>query len=251
VSEAATPTTPTITVTRRGSGRSYAIDGRPVPGVTSVIDAGYPKAALQQWAADETARYALEHADELAELGRIRAYDKLRRARYLELDKAKVFGSDVHRLAEKLSAGEEVEVPPQAVGHVDQALKFFDEHDVHVRFTETTVANATVGYCGTFDLLADTCHGPALIDYKTSKSGPYPEAALQLAAYRHAEWMLTDGVVVPMVPVDLCAVCWLRAETYELIPVTADASVFRAFRYVAQVAQVAQADRSVYIGEAL
>ena len=209
---------PTITVTRHGTGRRYAINGRPVPGVTTILDGGYPKPALVNWSANETARWAAENVDRHAELGPVRFAQEAAKARYASNNAAKVRGTMVHDLAERISHGEEVDVPAHLVGYVDAAIRFLDDLDVDPISTEQVVASVKHGYCGTFDLYADTDRGRVLFDYKTSKSGPYPEAALQLAAYRHAEWWLWNESTQPAPVIDETAVVWLQPDRYEIFP---------------------------------
>lgn len=76
------------------------------------------------------------------------------------------------------------------------------------------------GYDGTATLL---------LDHKTG-SGVYPEVALQLAAYRHAQFMeAPDGSEHPVPEVDGGAVLHLRPDGYELVPVVCDEQVFSHF----------------------
>ena len=244
---------PTIRAIRRGTGHSYEVNGDPVKGVTTLIRGGVPSEALKFWAADEAARFAVEHPGLIEEVGAVRAYEQIRRAPFKRRDELAVNGTKVHRLAEHLARGDEVEVEPEHVGYVDACVAFLDEHEVAVLHSEATVASVTHRYAGTLDLLADTAHGRALIDYKTG-SGVYPEAALQLAAYRHAEWLVGDlGDVVPMpAPIDLTAVCHLRADgTYALVPVLTDEAVHRTFLYAAQVAIRMDGARDALIGPPL
>jgi hypothetical protein len=242
---------PTITVTRHGSGRRYAINGHPTPGVTTILDQGYPKPALVGWAANETARYAVENLAEIEALGPVKGYEKLKNARWGVNNAAKVRGTNVHTLAEQLSHGETVDVPPHLVGYVDAVVRFFEDFDVTPLATETTVANPDAGYCGTFDVYATTNRGAMLLDYKTSK-GVYPETALQLAAYRHAPWWLaTDGTAIPAPNIEATAVVWLTPERYEVFPVETGPAVYRTFLYIAQIAEFTQADRATVIGEPL
>jgi hypothetical protein len=182
----------------------------------------------------------------------VRAYERIRRAPFRERDRKAASGTKVHRLADQLSRGEVVEVDPELVGYVDAALAFFEAHDVIVLHAEATVASTVHRYCGTLDLLADTAHGRMLVDYKTG-AGVYPEAALQLAAYRHADYLLgDDGLAVPMPSVDLAAVCHLRGDgTFDLVPVLTDGSVLRTFLYAAQVALRMDGARDALIGEPL
>lgn len=246
---------PSIEVGRRGQrGHGYKLDGKDVPSVTTLIKGGLPAPGLMYWAANSAAAYAADHPELVDQLGRDDAYNLYRRAPWNARDKAGVFGTDVHRIAQRLAAGEDdVEVPEQLrTGHVDACVAFLDEHDVEVVAAERPVANVRYWYCGTFDLIADTRHGRALIDYKTGASGVYVETALQLAAYRHAEWMVNDaGDVVPMLAVDLCAVCWLRPDGYDLMPVDASDSTFRLFLHAARVAQGAQQLTDSFLGAPL
>jgi hypothetical protein len=89
-----------------------------------------------------------------------------------------------------------------------------------------------------------------LLDMKTGK-GVYPEVALQLAAYRNAEFIgLADGSEAEMPDVDACAVLHLpEAGGYELVDVRADADVFRTFLYVREVFRWQnEASKSVILG---
>ena len=91
---------------------------------------------------------------------------------------------------------------------------------------------------GTFDLVAKL-HGETwLLDLKTTRSGIFGETALQLAAYRHAEFYLdTEGEEQPMPEVDRVGAIWCRADGYDLIPVEAGADVYRMFQYAQMVAR--------------
>jgi hypothetical protein len=113
------------------------------------------------------------------------------------------------------------------------------------------VGNEEEGYAGTLDYLLRSpliaaalaayfgCDVPADAvfcgDTKTGGEldvkGVYPEASLQMAAYRKARaaW-LRDGTKVPM-PATFWAgvVLHLRPEGYRLIPAVADDDVFAAF----------------------
>lgn len=247
---------PTITARKRGTGRSYEVNGRKAMGVTTLLKGGVPAPAIPYWAADEAARFAVENPGLLAELGPVGAYERIRRSPWKERDRKAVQGTTVHGYAERLSRGEEVELG-EDLGHlvpyVDAALSFMEDHAVKVVAAEVTVASVRWHYAGTLDLIADTDHGRLLVDYKTG-SGVYVEAALQLAAYRYAEWMVdpATGLVVPMPEVEGAAVCHLRPDgTYALVPVTANRETHRTFIYVAQVATALDAGRDAFIGEPL
>lgn len=166
---------------------------------------------------------------------------------------------------------------PDMAPRMEQFMRFLDRHapDYMEGMVEAPVYNRAERYAGTLDGIctigglpcADcqgkgltgqdgrpgivlpaeecrTCRGTGksakgrrvLIDYKTGK-GVYPEVALQLAAYRHAEFIgAPDGSEIPMPEVDACVVLHIPDEgEYQLIEVQADEEVFQAFKYVREV----------------
>lgn len=273
----------TITRTDRGRGHSYLIDGVKTRGVTTIIGDGYPKPALVAWAAGVVAEFVAEGLDPvphgfvdasrmLADLrviaarrerplpdkfSRIKIADALKGLPYVERDLAANRGTEVHRLAERLAAGEpDVPIPEPLTGHVDAYLRFRDDWHPTDELVEVVVGNRTHGYCGTCDLWAtvpDLADGRCLIDLKTNRTGPFGEVALQLAAYRYAETYLDhDGDERPVPPFDGGAyVLWLRADGYDLKPVQAGPDEFRQFLYVAQTATFANERSRDVIGASL
>lgn len=234
-------------------------DGRRVPGVTTLLDQGMPKPALIHWAANATADYAVDHWDELSDLGPAARVKKLRSARFEDRDAAARRGTEVHQLGERLVRGEPVHVPDELAGHVDSYVSWLDRFAPDPVLVEATVFHTRFRYAGTLDLVADMacpmpgCSGTCrwLLDLKTTRSGVYGEAALQLAAYAHAEgYVDADGQAQPMPHVDHCGVVWIRADGADLVPVRADDDVFLDFRYVTRVARAAE-EMPGYVGEAV
>jgi hypothetical protein len=265
-------------IIHRGNGHSYELDGQKVDGVTTILGRGVPKPWLGAWTARTIAEFVMEHltprdghvyADELLDaLRRFNAQtrypkrlpDDFSRLAYAEVlktvqygvrDAAADLGSKVHDLAEQLSRGDEVDVPDELSGHVDSWLRFLDERQPTNAILERVVFSRKHRYMGTFDLIADfdwlpphvaaelgRDHGRALLDIKTNAKGSYPDAGLQLAAYRYADGMLSeDGESEEPIPeVDWCGVIWVRADGYDIYPYRADEFVFRQFLYVKQVA---------------
>lgn len=238
--------------TYRGKPTHHYVDanGLRITGVTTILDKGMPKPALINWAGNATADYAVDHWDALSELGPAARVKKLRGARYEDRDAAARRGTEVHRLAESLVRGIEVEVPAELAGHVESYVRFLDEWDVQPVLVEATVYHLGYGYAGTLDLVADLADGRRwLLDAKTTRSGVYGETALQLAAYRYAQaYVGPDGTGLPMPEVDATGVVWVRGDGYDLVPVRADEDVLVEFRHVARVARVA-ADCPGYVGE--
>ncbi len=140
-----------------GKGHSY-IDtdtGLKIPGVTTIVGDGVPKPALLKWSAETTASYAVDHWDELSTKAPSVRLKELYGARYAVKDAAANRGTQVHKLAERLVAGERVAVPDHLAGHVASYVHFLDDFDVQPILVEATVWHPEHGYCGTLDLIAD------------------------------------------------------------------------------------------------
>jgi hypothetical protein len=235
-----------VTIQRINGGRGhwYKIDGTKADGVTTLIGNGLPKPALTRWAAKSVAEHVADNLDAvagMAPMGRDAIVDALKGVPWASARRAAVKGTEVHALAEKLSHGELVEVPEHLEGHVESCVAFLDDWQIRPVRTETVVGHRRWRYCGSFDGVWSLPDGRRVIgDYKTSGSGVYPEVALQMAAYRHAEVYLdennrekpiadlgiTDGVVV-----------WLRSDGYDVYPVDTSEPVFKDFLHVAWVAR--------------
>lgn len=262
VNEQAPETTRTgIVRMKAGRGHSYRIDGQRVPGVTTLIGAGLPKPALQYWAARTVAEYVAdaspESLDALRDLGRGPMVAALKGVPWQARDTAALRGNEVHRLAQQLVHGEQVDVPEEYAGHVDSAVAFMDDWQVKPVLAEATVGSRLHSYCGTLDLVADvrTTSGwqRAIIDYKATRSGIFPEIALQLAAYRWADvYVDDDGAEHPMAELEIdCGLAvWVRADGYDVYPVVCDMKVYHAFRHVAYAGQLA-GRLDEWLGEAI
>ncbi len=234
----------------RGGGHSYYLDGDSTFGVTTALGEGFPKPGLIGWAANATRDYAVDHWDELAAMGPAERIKVLSKARYEDRDQAGNAGTQVHTLAQKLAAGDEVDVPEFLTGHVDAYLRFVDEWNPRERIVEGIGINRRFGYMGTLDVVGDLADSHSwLIDYKTARSGVFAENALQLAGYRNFETVLVNGVEVPMPAVERTGVLWLRSDGYDLVPVEAGAEEFRVFLYALGIAR--WRDSPMVIGDAL
>jgi len=234
-------------------GHWYKLDGEKVDGVTTVIGNGIPKPALMYWASREIATYAADSLDLLAQMDRDARIDLLKGAPYRDRDRAARRGTEVHRLAQLIVNGEEVEVAEELTGHVDSYLSFLDDWRIAPRLVEVVVGNRTHGWMGTLDIVADFSDGLCrLADIKTTRSGIFGETALQLAAYRNAEFYLDDdGNEQPMPKVDACAAIWVRADGYDLVPVDASPAIYKVFRHAQQIAQWQQVTSKTAIGDVI
>lgn len=239
---------------RRQYGRNHAyyLGERKLDGVTTLLGNGLPKPALVNWAGNATAEYAVDHWDELAELSHSKRLETLKKSRYAISDEAKHRGTEVHDLAEKLALGEEVEVPDEIAGHVSSALRFLDEFKVETLLTEASVYHERAFYGGTFDLLLRSAlpehEGKVILaDWKTNRTGIYPETALQLTAYaKSTHYLDRDGVehaVAELGITDLWAI-WIRSDGYDVYPMEFSDRTWQAFGNVVAVARGA-ANRDV------
>lgn len=240
-----------------GKGHAYKdADGRRVPGVTTILSDGLPKKALINWAGNATADYAVDNWDLLSELKPSERLKKMQGGRYESRDAAANRGTAVHALAEQLIKGEEVEVPDALAGHVESYVRFLDEWQPEPILVEAVVMSHKHGYAGTLDLVADIPgRGRVLMDIKTSRSGIFGETALQLCAYRYADVYLDetgDGPVEKdMLEVDEVIAIHVRADGYDLYPLTAGQPQLREFLYAREVARFSEENSRGYVGQAL
>lgn len=236
-----------------GRGHSYWIDGVKVPGITTILGKGIPKPQFVDSAAKTTANYAMDYWDELAALRPSERHARLLRARWESLGAASVRGTAVHRYVEQLSAGEEIDAG-DLDGHVDAYLQFVEDWQPVELLVERAVFSRRLGYAGTPDLVAELADGKVwLLDWKTAESGIWPEAALQLAAARYAEFFIDeDGNEVPVASlgIEACGAIHIRADGYDLRPTASGPPAFAAFLYAKHVAEFSDTSRDDWVGDA-
>jgi hypothetical protein len=92
-----------------------------------------------------------------------------------------------------------------------------------------------------------------LVDWKTSQRGVYSEVALQLAAYRYADFigLAADGSEHPVPAVDGALALNLTDEGYRPIPVVADEAVWRTFLHAREIFRWGDDLGKHVLGEAL
>jgi hypothetical protein len=259
---------PSTRIVNRGRGHSYLLDGEKAPGVTTVLDKGVPKPALIDWAARQAADYAINHWDELTGLQLSERHEAIRGARWTTLKAAGERGREVHTLGHRYLAGEDVTPPEELAGFLDAYVRFVDEWRLEEQAIEVAVfhradpdAGRPFAYGGRFDLLGRLADQALwLLDFKTSLRGVFMEYALQLAAYRYADFYVLDGEVDedgaaiehPMPRIDRAGVVHLRADgSYDLVPLEAGYDALEVFTAAQQVAAFATSDRDEWIGDAL
>jgi hypothetical protein len=187
------------TITKRGRYYVDTVNGGRYPSVTTVIDSALAKPALTRWYANRAAARAAENLAELSRRVRLDGVDQaaawVAAAPREASQSAAVKGSDLHDLAERHARGEPV--PDDLDADVKAMLAHYETFLVdwqpRVLHTEMTVLNRSLGYGGTADAVMELpgfAGLPLVCDYKTGRTGPYPEWAVQLAAYAHGEAVL-------------------------------------------------------------
>jgi hypothetical protein len=236
-----------MTVKRRkyGTGHAYYVDEVKVPGVTTIIGDTTPKDGLTDWAARSAADYAIDNWDELLAMRPSERHKALHFAYRQDRDKAGRRGTEVHRLAERLVAFEEVAKPEELAGHIDSYVSFLDAMNPEPIAVELVVVNRTLRYCGTADLVCDLGEvlaeevippGRWLLDLKTARSGIFGETALQVCGYARAEAYLDPetGEERPMdaLKIEHCGAVHITADGWELRPLDTGEATWEHFRHL-------------------
>ena len=171
--------------------------------VTTIIGC-LDKPALLYWAAEQTAVAAVNSARTLEarveEEGVDTVVKWLRDARFRR-DRtrrtAAELGTEVHAACEAYAlTGQRPDVDAEVQPFLDQFDRWAQEFQPVYQAAEVTVYSPSYGYAGTCDAFLTVGGVRCIVDYKSSRKSfdnrgnpttPYPEVALQLAAYRHAE----------------------------------------------------------------
>lgn len=225
-----------------GGERYYAdeVTRDQVPGVTSII-AGRAKPALINWAAKSAAEFAVANIamiSGLAKTDKFAAIDLIKRAHTRTAGNAAGRGTDVHGIVEKLLNGEQnVPVNRDVRPFIEQFQDFATQYQLKPVHNEITLWSDRYRYAGTADglweLTGDGIIDPgalAVVDIKTGASGVWEDAALQLAAYKHADFMLfPDGSRERMPSTEASYAIWLRPDGWALIPLDTGPETFSTF----------------------
>lgn len=217
----------------------YWLHGKPIPGVTTLLSKGLPKPALMYWSAKMVAEYVAdqpEAVDQLRSMGRNPMVAALKSVPWESRDQAAVRGTEVHRLAERVVNGDEVEVPEHLLPYVEGYAKLIDQLDLHPLLTEFQIVNQRWWYAGTGDLLAMVGGRTLLLDLKTSRS-IYGSVALQVAAYANAEaYVDDDGLARPIPHVDGIGAIHVTDAGSTLHEFPDQAEAWKTFQHVAWLA---------------
>lgn len=257
-------TSPKINTIKRGGARLYVhpASADKVPGVTSVLNM-LPKPFLKFWAAKATAQAAVDNLGEVVGItlkaGPDAAVDFLKRAPDRDVRQAADKGTEVHDLFEtkaKVCMGIEGaslpgRLPPDLAAYAAIFDGFVEQFSVEFVVLEGTVWSETHGYAGSFDFIAwltdpDTGERMLVIgDWKTTRSGVHAEVALQLAAYAHADYIVTpDGEKAEIPPVQAGIVVHVAREDKndpesellgQVYPARIDDDLFETFKALQRV----------------
>lgn len=208
--------------------------GDPIPSVTTIIGILDKSGPLVGWAKREVGNAAVRNLDVLAKMVETAGSESA--ARWLatipgyQRDTAANRGSDVHALAEALSRGQEVPIPEEIAPYLDAFQAWRREWTPRYIAAEEMVCSLRYGYAGTLDAIVEIAGETWLVDYKTSK-GVYPDTALQLAAYAHADFIGRPGIAhkFRLPKATQYAVLHLTRDGYEFIPFDVTADTFKAF----------------------
>lgn len=192
----------------------YTLEGKRVPGVTTIIGGGVPKPALAGWYARTAAEYVRDHYHELNP----DAPDFVRevsKAPEKTRDTAAARGTDIHNAGEQLATTGEVTVTAHAA-EVQHYADWLAEWEIKPLLIERPVFSREPRYAGTFDLIATSrfINGgkPFVADLKTSRS-VYGDTSLQCAAYAMADkYIDKDGGDKLLPRIEYAAVVHIRPD---------------------------------------
>lgn len=177
---------------RRG-GFYFDKDGTPYVSVTTVLQI-IDKPALRYWFGKEV-YLAMVKDPSLNEQTALSAP-------YTKSDSAKTRGTTIHSIVEAYKHTKEYieTIPPEFAGYAKAFYAWVQDNDIEILEHEKTVISKKYGYAGTLDLLVKNKQSGKtfIIDVKTGKD-IYPEAYLQLSAYRQA--LVEDGHTVDEIAV--------------------------------------------------
>ena len=251
-------TKPKVATFSTGNGRYYThpATGDKVPGVTTILNM-LPKPFLKAWGEKMVATAAVEAlADpakgawlpDMAKADPEGAIDWLKSAPRRNTREAENIGSAAHGLFEAILLGRSVSIEDEALAvfarHYENLLETVSVKPIH---TEETVWNTTHSYAGSFDLFGEVSGEKCWVDNKTTRSGVYPEVALQLSAYAHGEVLVDPhtGEDKPIPKGSRGLVFHVRPEGWKIYEVPIGEEVFEHFLHLRQTFVWDAASRSI------
>lgn len=219
---------------------TYRLDGKPIPGVTTILGV-LDKPAIPKWAAATVAEYVADNPDTIEVLragGRQALVTMLKEVPWQKRDKSAARGTTLHDYAERLLKGDEIDVdtiPDELFPVLTNAIGFLDGWQIRPLLIEAPVASRTDWWAGTLDLVADYTRpdtgqtGRAVFDWKSGKA-LYPEYAWQMCAYGHAEFAGLGAGAQPL-PEGITGAfgIHIRPDGYDVAPMAYSDDVYGEF----------------------
>lgn len=219
---------------------------------TCIKRVGLAQDRLINWAKRYTAERAVEMAEEILSLKQKGmsdvAVDGLKRQPDRKRDLAAEVGTAVHKVIERFgqaASADEVALVVEATPddlrpYLRQFLDFVEVVGPRFLHQECGVWSVRWAYAGQLDAILEVDGVRGVMDIKTG-SGVYPEAALQIAAYRHAEQLIPRGSTTPIPMADLeLTTGWvlkLDPDSWRFIEVDCGETVHKVFLNARTIAQ--------------
>jgi len=212
--------------------------------VTSIIST-LDKPALRYWVGKQVAQYAVDERNlwlPVAEKDPKAAFDMIKGSPWRKQESSANLGSAVHAAVEARIIGTNVDIdslPDDVKPYVQSFLHFEEVFQPQWEMSVATVFSYKYGYAGTVDAIAVLNRpdlnlvGRYMLDWKTGAPGPWPDAALQLAAYRHADVVvLPNGTETELPETNGALVVKVRPRSYEVYEADSGESTFKFFRHI-------------------
>jgi hypothetical protein len=232
----------------RGGDRFYHRNGRSYVSVTTILDR-LPKVALQGW---KDRKLLEDYRTYEADVKGMKPGDAIKFIKGKDEGYSMGTGSVVHFYIESIAKGMTLPMPEtdELRGYYEQVHRFMDDYRPTFMESEATVYSEDYGYAGTLDQIVEIGGQSYVCDTKSGKS-VWPEVALQLSAYRHANYIgRADGRDDPIPDCDrnVGLVLHIRPDTYHLRTVQIGPSIHRTFLSVSDVYHWTQTESGFVLG---
>lgn len=170
----------------------YSINGRPVPGVTTITGMMDKSDAIKGWAIGQTIEYLrhnIKPGVPFDEVAIEQLLEEASNAHKRVLSKAGFIGSIVHSWIEGFIKGADPEMPlhESTVNGVNAFLEWHNANHVEYLASEEKIYSRKYDYAGTLDVEAVVNGERCILDIKTS-NGIYDSMYMQTAAYQFARF---------------------------------------------------------------
>lgn len=212
------------------NGHWYSLAGQYVPGVTTVLGK-LDKPWMKPWVSGLIADYVANNRDWLRDAPDPDAIRSVLKAVPNNVTRdALLRGTELHTHAETLHTTGSIDLPPgEQADMVIAIAEMLDTWQIETIGCEIPLCNTIKKWAGTTDLiarsrpLARALNLPddalLILDYKTNQKAIYPESAIQVATYAHADLAHINGVEQPMPRIDGAALIRVTPTGCEIVPV--------------------------------